>query len=120
MSLDLSEIPNDPDLGIELTIIRTPGYSGVGGWQTTTPLSIPAWGIWAVADDEALAQVPEGDRVTGAMQFITATQIFETTLSRSQTSDQINWCGDSYRVQKVGPWKMNGFYSAILVRETGA
>lgn len=119
MSLDLSEIANDPDLGCDFTILRTTGEFALGGFDLATPAQIPAFGTIEIADDTALDQIPEADRITGSLICITTTPIYTTEMSTRQISDQINWQGDLYKVQHVGPWKMNGFYAAVLVRITG-
>jgi len=116
---DLSEVVNDPDLGVPVTIIRTSGSFGPGGWKQNTPVMIPSFGIVGIASQKALEQIPEGDRVTGSLEFVTATPIFATSDAQSQTSDQIDWDGDRYRVAGVFPWKHAGFYAAILVRIPG-
>jgi hypothetical protein len=122
MPLDLSEVPNDPDLRVNefVNIIRTSGMNGPGGWITNPPQTIPAVGIIAVAESRTLQQVPEGDRVTGAIQFITTTPIFGTNVAGKQTSDMILWNGSYYKVIPVEPYGHDGFYSAVLVRMKGA
>lgn len=119
MAIDLSEVANDPDLGTCFQIVRTTGQFGLGGFQLTTPEKIQAFGIIEIADPEALRQVPEADRVTGALRLICAQPLNVTLEQTSGISDRIFWRGSYYRVQSVEPWKMNGFYSAILVRTKG-
>ena len=119
MALDLAEIALDADLGINVVIIRTTGVRGIGGWLPNHPTNIPAWGIKAVAETKALNMIPEGDRVRGAFQFITTTPIFVTQQATSAISDQIQWGGNMYSVQSVEPWEVSGYFSAILLRETG-
>lgn len=117
MLVDLSDVANDVDIGDAVTITRTPGTYGAGGWVQGAPFPIPAYGPIGIAEDEALLQVPEADRVTGSLQFVTVTPIYKTMAG--QTSDTIIWLGNVYRVISVAPWKHAGFYSAILVREKG-
>jgi hypothetical protein len=119
MPLDLSEVTNDPDLGSPVVIIRTTGAFAAGGWKQNEPTEILAFGVVSIADDEALAQVPEGDRVIGALEFVTAQHIYPTLAGKSGTSDKIRWLGNLYRVVSIQPWKHMGFFSAILVRMTG-
>src|SRR5208282_5337590 len=104
MPIDLSEVACDTDLGDCFCITRTTGYFGPGGWIENPPCQIQAFGIIQIADDQALIQVPQGDRVTGSLEIITETPIYETLKSKSATSDKVYWNGDCYRVQKVGPW----------------
>jgi hypothetical protein len=119
MPLDLSEIVNDADLSEDATVIRSTGAFGLGGWNDTH-VSIAAHGIIAPADDQALSQVPEGDRVAGSLQFISAQRIYPTHAGQQAgISDKIQWQGEMYKVQSVAPWVENGFWSAILVRLLG-
>lgn len=118
MPFSLSDIANDPDLGQEIVILRSNGFFGAGGWRDNVT-QIPEYGVVVVADDETLAQVPEGDRVAGSMQLIAPCPIYETKAVRSGLSDKIVWNGSTYRVQRVAPWKDFGYWAAILVRMEG-
>ncbi|HJX53168.1 MAG TPA: hypothetical protein VJ801_10420 [Polyangia bacterium] len=119
MAFSLSEIADDPDLGTSFLIIRTTGSFAAGGWVAGTPVQIPASGVIAVAEDEALLQIPEGDRVAGAMQLISSQQIYETQATRAGISDKVLWNGNYYRVVGVAPWADFGFWSAVMVRMSG-
>lgn len=119
MPFDLSEIANDPDLGEAVTVIRSKGVFGLGGYKAQTT-NIDTWGILTVADSKALQQVPEGDRVTGAMQLITQMQLNQTSEQRDGVSDKIMWRGSTYQILSVAPWSDFGFSSAILQRLTGS
>ena len=120
MPLDLSEVANDPEMGREVIVVRHTGTCGPGGWIPLATCQICAWGVWAIAEPRALVQLPEGDRVRGAVQFITTTPIFTTNEKRSGTSDTIFWAGNNYRVASVEPWSVDGYFSAILLRMTGS
>lgn len=121
MSLDLSEVALDPDLGQCFQILRqNPGAQASGGFVEGQVDTIQAFGIVTIADADALKQVPEGDRVEGSLQIITNMPIYETLESRSATSDMVVWLGENYRVQSVALWKMWGYRSAIVVRTKGA
>lgn len=119
MPLDLSEVVNDPDLGTDVKVLRSRGQFVLGGWEEKT-IPLPAYGVLVPADDKALKQVPEGDRVVGSIQFLTATQLYQTHGGQQAgLSDKVEWRGEVYRVQVCNPWIENGFYSAILVRIAG-
>lgn len=118
--IDLSDIATDPDLGSCVTIIRTPGAFVAGGWQPSgPPTQIPAFGVVGIASPEALEQVPEGDRVTGSLEFVTDQPIYPTLANKSAISDKIQWLNNTYRVASTQPWRHAGFWSAILVRMSG-
>jgi len=120
--IQVGDIVNDPDFAQPggVTIIRTRGSFVAGGWRANAPISIQSSGTIVPAEAEALEQVPEGDRVSGSLQFLTTDPIYETLESLGAISDKVDWNGQTYRVQSVTPWKDFGFYSAILVRMTGA
>lgn len=118
-SWSLAEIGNDSDMGEPVTIVRSSGSFAAGGWSNTTS-TINSWGVVAVAEDEALRQIPEADRVEGALMLVSALPVYETLESRSGLSDQIIWNGNNYRVVRLGPWSDFGYYHVILMRMTGS
>lgn len=120
MPRDFGHITQRPSLCQQFTIIRTTGKFAAGGWQASTPTNINANGIIVPADDEALAQVPEGDRVAGSLQAICNQPLYETQESRGAISDKIAWRGNIYKLLSVARWDDYGYWSAILVRMTGA
>jgi hypothetical protein len=119
MPFSLVDVARDPDLAQQFTILRSKGFFGAGGWQDAV-IQVPSYGVIGIADDEALVQIPEGDRVTGSLQLVCEFQIYETQEKRDGLSDKIGWNSNTYRVQSVAPWKDFGFWSAILVRIQGA
>jgi hypothetical protein len=74
-----------------------------------------------MADAKTLAQVPEGDRVTGARVFWSVSPMYETrTGSDEGLSDILIHHGVQYRVAKVWNWSDNGFFKAFAVRIKGS
>lgn len=125
-SFFLTDLAFDPDLSDCVKIYRTTGKFGLGGWIANPVVEIPVSGTVTIADDEALAQVPEGDRVTGSVQFLSPIPIYETladqpgsNIEHGAISDKIKWMDNFYRVQQVAKWAHYGFWSAILVRIKG-
>ena len=119
-AVNLADVVNDPDLAQPLTVYRSQGSFELGGWvESTRPLSIRA--VVTVASEQDLRQVPEGDRVTGAMSFHSTQRLYLTRGATPQTaeSDTIVWRGDSYRLVKVWPYGDYGYYKAIGVRMSG-
>jgi len=117
--IDLSEIAVDPDFSDTYTISRSSGYFGKGGWIETKS-TISMYGAVTVATDEDLAQVPEGDRVTGMMNFYSTLQIYRTHNDPTSkgTSDQIIWNGVYYRVLSVRPPVAN-YWKCTAARMSG-
>lgn len=122
--LNLSEVVNDDDFAQEFQIMRSSGGSWIAGRWVTNTINVPGFGIIQPSTPEELDQVPEGDRVKGAMSFHSETVLFEThtTASNDQfagTSDIISWQNQNYRLIKVFPWEDFGYYKAIGVRMSG-
>ncbi len=119
MPFSVSRVVEDPNLGQPFTIIRTKGTFAAGGWQASETAKIPSFGVIVPADEEALAQVPEGDRVTGAVQLFCVQRIYQTQVQFGNVSDKIDWNDQQYRVVSVQPWVSFGFWAAVLVRMSG-
>jgi hypothetical protein len=115
--IDVSEVITDPDFAQPFSILRTTGSFGEGGWIPNASTSIPTYGVITVANEKELDQIPEGDRIKGAMIFHTVTEIRTTNVGG--ISDQIEWNGDLYKIYQVAPWKDYGYYRAIGSRLTG-
>lgn len=117
--ISVAEICNDPDLAQHVTIYRSQGQFGPGGWVNQTT-QIPAYGSLQPATAKSLQMIPEGDRVEGAIQFFTTQPIYSTSEDQSRISDQIMWQENMYRVSGIFKWNEFGYYGAILVRMTGS
>lgn len=118
--INVSDVITDPDFAQPFTVYRSSGGQFIsGGWSEGTPEQISLKGIVTVGSEKDLQQVPEGDRVEGAMLFY-AIQELLTSHKDPGTSDQILWNGDFYRVQKVWNYGKYGYWKAYGVRMEGA
>lgn len=119
--IDLSDIAIDSDFAQTFTVYRSSGRWVAGRWVEATPTQIVMYGPVWVASEKDLVQVPEGDRVQGAMMFVSTQPIYTTRDgSADGTSDQILWDGEMYRIAKIFPWHKQGFYQAYAFRMRGA
>ena len=122
-TISLTRVANSVAFAQEFTVNRSTGTFQQGGYvQTTTP--IPFWGIIQPASNQDLAQVPEGDRVTGMMGFISEQRMYRTYVDgeTSGIGDTITWppnVGVTYKVVAVVPWLQFGFWKAIASRQPG-
>ena len=117
--LNVSELLSDPDSAQAFTIQRSTGSFQLGGWQNATT-SVPAVGVITPASEWDLRQVAEGDRVTGAMTFHTATPLYQTHGgANAGLSDILVWRGDEYRIAQLLPFGDYGLYKAVAVRVSG-
>ena len=119
MPFNLARVTQNSRMAQCFQIIRQTGQLAAGGWQVTNTQNIQAFGVIGIADDEALNQVPEGDRARGSLIVITDQPIYPTKASKSLIADQIEWDGNLYRVVSRQPWSHFGFWQAIVVRTTG-
>lgn len=122
--INLSEIVNDPDFAQDFTIQRSSGGSWQAGKWVTSTIDVCGFGIIQPATAEELDQVPEGDRVKGAMSFHSESPLFETHTTGPNdkfagTSDIICWRGENYRLVKVWPWSDFGYFHAVGSRISG-
>lgn len=118
--INLSRVVSGTLLTESYTVQRSTGAFGLGGF-TSTPTTIPGFGVVSVATDQDLLMVPEGDLVTGAMVFHSEQQIYETQIDGGQQriSDKILWNGQLYRIINVGPYPNRSYWRAIGVRMAG-
>lgn len=70
-----------------------------------------------VAQPKDLKMLPEGDRVSGAMRFLTTEELHAT--SNNSVSDEITWRGARFKILTVTPDIDYGFYRAIGTRLDG-
>ena len=122
--INLSEVVNDPDFAQDFSIQRSSGGSWQAGKWITAIINVPGYGVIQPATPEELEQVPEGDRVKGALSFHSEQPLYEThtTAPNDQfagTSDMVTWQGQKYRFVKLFPWEDFGYYKAIGVRMSG-
>lgn len=120
--IDVSELVHDPDFCQNFTVYRQTGAFGAGGFIVGTETEISFEGVITVASEKDLQQVPEGDRVEGAMMFYTTEQIFITYADdsgNSGTSDQILWNGNRYKVVRVWPYGDYGYWKSYGYRMIG-
>jgi hypothetical protein len=118
--IDMSVVLCNPDLCQPFNAQRSSGLFQAGRFvSTAAPVAL--YGSVQVADAKTLEQVPEGDRVTGAMVFWSTSPIYETRTGDNEgVSDILEHNGQQYRVSKVWNWSDSGFYKALAVRIKGS
>ncbi|MFC8686321.1 hypothetical protein [Brevibacillus porteri] len=114
--LNVSEVITDPDFA-QTFIVHRKSNEWIAGRPEETETIITMMGVITVADAKTLEQLPEGDRATGMMSFYATVSI--NTTNEEGTSDQIEWCGDRYRVKKVFPYGDYGYWKAVAERMAG-
>ena len=119
-TISLTRVANSPAFAQEYTVNRSTGQFEQGGYVSTT-VPIPFYGIIQPISEQDLLQVPEGDRVTGMLGFISEQPMYRTRVegSTSGIGDTITWRGQEYRVVAVVPWRDFGFSKALAARLSG-
>jgi hypothetical protein len=121
--INLARVVMSPGLNNqELTVFRSNGSWVAGRWVEETEFSVTLE-IRCIAypsTAKELEMVPEGDRVTGAMTFLTTDPLYITQgPPDSRISDKIQWRGELYKIISVLPWADYGYYMAIGERVAG-
>ena len=119
-TISLSRVANSPAFADAYTVNRSNGSWQEGGYVSTTT-ALPFWGIRQPATDSDLAQVPEGDRVTGMVGFISEQKMYKSHVfgNESGLGDTVLYLGELYKVVVVVPWGPFGFWKAIASRQSG-
>jgi hypothetical protein len=122
--MNLANVVLSPMLNSQpITVHRKVGSFVAGRWveEDDSPPTFETTGIIYPSTQKELLQVPEGDRVSGAMTFLTTREIKVTHKdSEAGLSDKIEWNGELYKVLSVFPWKDYGYWSSICERISGA
>lgn len=100
-----------------ITITRTESEWVRGEMVPKEPLTFDLLGIVTVAQPKDLQLVPEGDRLTGAMKFITTEELYPTR--QAHKNDVITWRGAKYKIITVTPDIDYGFFRSIGTRLEG-
>lgn len=106
----------DADNCENFTLLRYQGGFVAGGYAEA-PTTLARFGVISAPSGNELSQVPEGDRVQGAIAIHTWEELKET--SESGTSDVAQWQGQNYKIVKVWPYPNRGYWHAYAVRMSG-
>ena len=116
--INLSRVCNDPRISQEFVIKRKTGDWNEYGRFEETETEINAIGVVTTVKGATLEMIPESDRVSGMMVFISTTRMYQTHNEEGfrGTSDVIRWHGNDYRVMESRDDSSYGFYKAIAAR----
>lgn len=114
--INLSNVAQSQAFAQSYVVTRSTSSFVRGGVSSTTA-EIPFWGIIQPSTPEDIAQVPEGDRSTGMMSFISTERMFTTRSSPDGLADKIPWRGKIYKVVSCDLWGDFGFWKAVGSRQ---
>ena len=118
--VNLSRVVHSPRMSQKITILRRTGSWVDGTWvQSEQPATLTMRGIVTVANAKDLQQVPEGDRLQGAVRILTTERIYITDGPGYETTDMVLWRGARYRIVTVTPDVDYGFFRSIGSRLDG-
>jgi len=128
--IDVSDIVIDTDFAQSYTVYRKTGAWGVGGKFVTSEVTLPYYGTVYPATNHEILQVPEGDRTSIMVCFLSMSNspfYLSRELSasglgdgKSGISDQILWQNDRYKIVKIWPYLDFGYWLCIGNRMSGA
>lgn len=118
--VNLSRVVHSPRMSQKITILRRTGAWVDGAWvQDDQPETVTMRGIVTMANAKDLQQVPEGDRLTGAVKILTTERIYITDGADHNITDMVLWRGARYRIVTVTPDIDYGFFRSIGSRLDG-
>lgn len=119
--INIEEMITDPDFVQDFIILRSSGAFVDGVWTESAPQRIKVQGVVNVMNAKELNMLPEGDRISGGMNFHTTEEVFVTRTGQEQgTSDKIIWRGEQYKIFNVFPYVDYGYYKASGERIKGS
>ena len=118
--LSVAKAIKDRRLNQTITVRRSTGSFQIGGWSEGNPVVVNMKAVVSVMNAKELQQLPEADRIIGAMIFHTLDELYVTHNGTSKgTSDKITWRGEEYKIINVKKYADFGYYAAIGQRITG-
>jgi len=122
--INLAIVLRSPHFRQTFKVYRTTGYFDLGGWveNEASPAYFEVSGaVWPSSEKE-IRQVPEGDRTTGMVTFVSEEPLYLTRTNDSEeaTSDQIEWQGERYKLVSTMNYVDYGFNAVVGVRMVGA
>lgn len=118
--VNVGKVIRSKRLGCQVITVKRYAASwtdGVYSRDEDNPIILKISAIVTVAKPKDLELVPEGDRVTGAMKFLTNVELHAT--NGEAISDELEWRGARFKILTVTPNVDYGFYRSIGVRLDG-
>ena len=118
--VNVGKVIRSKRLGCQVITVKRYAASwtdGVYSRDEDNPIILKIAAIVTVAKPKDLELVPEGDRVTGAMKFLTNAELHAT--NGEAISDELEWRGARFKILTVTPNVDYGFYRSIGVRLDG-
>ena len=118
--VNVGKVIRSKRLGCQRIIVKryaASWHDGAYGRDEDKPIVLQVAALVTVAQPKDLQLVPEGDRITGAMKFLTNVELHAT--NGESISDELEWRGARYKILTVTPDIDYGFYRSIGTRLDG-
>jgi hypothetical protein len=118
----VGKVLSNPQFKDDFIVNRSNGSWQGGDFVQSAPTVLNYTGAVVPADYKTLIQVPEGDRTSEIMTFLSTQPLYVTHAGEQETdgtSDVITWNGHNYRLYQVKNWSSYGFYKAIGISVEG-
>lgn len=124
--INVSDVVLDLDFAqpVAFTVYRTTG-TWTGGRFNTTSTTTTYNGTIVPMNTREMDQLPQGDRITGAIVIYTPSVLYTTRLDQAVPtqggiSDEILWQGERWKILNVRNFVEFGYYRATAVRKLAA
>jgi hypothetical protein len=97
-------------------IVHRKSVAWVAGRAIITEVPLTFKGVVQNASSKQLFQVPEADRISGIMVFLSKKEMYTTTVfsdTEQYISDELEFRGRKYRVNLVNDWSNFGYFRAM-------
>lgn len=118
--VNVGKVIRSKRLGCQVITVKRYAASWTDGTYSRdedNPIILKIAAIVTVAKPKDIELLPEGDRVTGAMKFLTNMELHAT--NGEAISDELEWRGARFKILTVTPNVDYGFYRSIGVRLDG-
>jgi len=118
--LNVGKVLSNPQFRESFIVNRKAG-TWIAGRFIQTENAINFTGVVIAGGTKDIIQVPEGDRTSEIMVFLSVKEIFVThnDTKGQGTSDEIAWNNTRYRVYQIKNWSSHGYYRAIGISMGG-
>lgn len=107
--IDISDLLTDTDFCTQFTLVQNKSYWN-NGRHSIIPIKVTVVGVARPTSGDDLDLLPEADRVTGTMTFLSQTQM---VLADGESAMYIEYQRKRYKIIHADDFNENGFYKAI-------
>lgn len=123
--INVAELITDPDFAQTLLVTRTGGDYNTAGVFETSEETFSVTGVMTPANAKEQVSTPNGDMVTGDVNFYTLQPLFVTQLNADLVnegvlSDTIAWHDQEWILINTKDYSDYGYHKSVAIRKEGA